>query len=346
MKKYTVLIIILCLALLAGCGIFDKSDPAPTPTPDSPAQSTSDPTPIESESPGGIAPEPPSFADREPVENGNPGVIIVPDETPNIPESEPDSPEAETEPTPLPTGDIEIVPVRADAEFCGEWFAREADSSGELRAVKLILVEDGTVHFDYGVPYREVMESFDGRWREEDDLLVLDLYGGPIADDGSYEYDYCRDLDVSFRWEEQGIAMICEHMGGNPLLPGTSGEWFTFRPYDTFQHSGTWSAADADGTERTLLLKENGSCNYRVVNESGVLQAEYDGSWRYKDGQISLSANMCGGEEYDAGRSGQIAGNYAVIGDRYELSLNCTSGSEFTPKMKNGEAESFRRIED
>lgn len=337
-KKYTVLIIILCLALLAGCGIFDKPEPAPAPTPDSSAQPTSDPTPIESESPGGIAPEPPSFADREPVENGNPGVIIVPDETPNIPESEPDSPEAETEPAPLPTGNIEIVPVRADAEFCGEWFAREADSSGELRAVKLILGEDGTAHFDYGVPYREVLEYFDGRWREEDDLLVLDLYGGPIADDGSYEYDYCRDLDVSFRWEEQGIAMICEHMGGNPLLPGTSGEWFTFRPFDAFKLSGTWCTDNS-----RLQLKENGGCTYSVT-EDGVLHEEYDGTWRYKDGQLTLSVTMCGGSAYEAGRRGQIAGTYREeYSPADELVLSHISGSAITVAMEANGTDTFKK---
>lgn len=329
MRKYTLLVLALCVALLAGCGMFDDS--APTNTPGSSSQSTADPTPTESEPSSGITPEPPDMADRKPVESREPAVFVEPDETDSQPSQ--GTSESEKETVPVPSPDIENVPVRVDAEFCGEWFAREADSTGEIRALELILEEDGTAYFSYGVPYREVLEVFEGRWREEGGNLVLDLYGGPVADDGSYEYDYCRDIDVSFRWEEQGIALICEHVGGNPLMPGTSGEWFTFRPFDSFLLSGTWYADGGYGLE----LSENGSCMYRITDKSGSLLAEYDGWWNYRSGQIMLSVNMCGGSRYEAGERGQIAGTYKEeYSSQSEMRLALVSGSALTEAMESG----------
>lgn len=339
MKKYTLLTLALCFALMAGCGLLDKPEPAPTP--EIPTQSDSEPAPDASADPDGIVPEPPAVGNREPVEYYPQGSAVPVESAP--PEEQPD----DSLPSEQPENNEPIInTVRPDAEFCGEWFAREEDSSGQLRAIKLILGDDGTVQFNYGIPYREVLETFDGRWREDGDILVLDLYGGPVADDGGYEEVHCRDLEVNFRWEEQGIALICEHVGGNPLLPGTSGEWFTFRPYDTFQHSGTWRADDSGRTEYTLQLNENGGCICRIVDENGILQEEYNGSWRYKDGQITLTADMCRGAEYDAGRRGQIAGVYKAEGNESELRLTCISGSDFTPDMENGGTSNLRKIED
>lgn len=336
MKKYTWLVLILSLAMLAGCGILD--DPKPTATPDSPSQSTTDPEPVESEQPSdGINPEPPNLADRKPVENREPAVIVVPDETDDKTDIQP--PEENAVPEVVPSPDIMTdVPVRADAEFCGEWFAREADSTGEIRAIRLILKEDGSAYYEYGVPYREMLEVFEGRWREEGENLVLDLYGGPISDDGTYDYDYCRDLDVYFKWEMQGVALVCEPAGGDTLLKGTGGEWYTFRPFDAFKLSGTWGA---DGG--TLQLKENGGCIYSVT-ENGTLLAEYSGTWRYKDGQLTLSMTMSGGSRYDEGQRGQIAGTYREeysVAD--ELVLTRISGSAINDAMENGSSVIFKK---
>lgn len=335
MKKYTWLALLLCFALLAGCGIIGDTEPENTPGASQPAD---DQRPAESAPSDGITPEPPDLADRKPTESREPAVIIVPDEENDRPPEVSAEPEQEREPVPIPSADIEIVPVRENAEFCGEWFAREADSTGEERAIKLVIEEGGNTYFSYGVPYREILEVFEGRWREEGENLVLDLYGGPISDDGSYEYDYCRDLDVKFRWEEQGIALICEHVGGNPLMPGTSGEWFTFRPFDAFKLSGTWYT---DGG--CLQLKENGSCTYSITEGSSLL-AEYDGTWRYKDGQLTLSVTMCGGSAYEAGQRGQIAGTYREeYSPADELVLTHISGSAITDAMETNGTDTFKK---
>ena len=341
MKKYTLLVLILCMALLAGCGLGDKAEPSPSVKEEIPTQSTAEPRPEESEEPSDNTVGPPDISGSKPNESHS---VETPEPTVSVPEYT--EPPMENDPAdePVPPSEgpyFEPYPdIRTDAEFIGEWFAREADSSGELRAIKLVIGADGTVSFNYGVPYREVLEVFEGRWREEGELLILELHGGPTSDDGSYEKDYCRDIEVHFRWEEQGIALICEHMGGNPLLPGTSGEWFTLRPFDAFLHGGTWTTSDG-GAEYTLQLKENGGCIYRVVDASGALQAEYDGSWRYKDGRISVSAALCGGAEYDAGNRGQVAGTYTAEGNQSELHLTCISGSELTPGMASGGRVSF-----
>jgi len=330
-KKYTLLALLLCLVLMAGCGLLNKPEPAPTP--EIPTQSDSEPAPDASADPDGIVPEPPAVGNREPVEYYPQGSAVPIESAP--PEEQPD----DSLPSEQPENNEPIInTVRPDAEFCGEWFAREADSSGQLRAVKLILGEDGTAHFDYGVPYREVLESFDGRWREDGDILVLDLYGGRIADDGGYEEAYCRDLEVDLSWEEQGIALVCEHIGGNPLLPGTSGEWFTFRPFDAFKLSGTWCTDNS-----RLQLKENGGCTYSVT-EDGVLHEEYDGTWRYKDGQLTLSVTMCGGSRYEAGERGQIAGTYKEEHNALnEMLLTHISGTSLTDSMENGSSVIFKK---
>jgi len=231
-------------------------------------------------------------------------------------------------------------PVPEAGEFCGEWYAREADSSGELRAIKLILEEDGAVHFNYGIPYREVLEIFEGSWRAEGDILTLTMYGGPISDDGNYDYDYCRNLEVQFRWEKQGIALVCEPWGGDSLMPGTYGEWYTFRPFDSFLLSGTWNA---DGGY-CLQLKENGGCMYSITDASGSLLAEYDGWWSYRTGQIMLSVNMCGGSRYDAGERGQIAGTYKEEHNALnEMLITHISGTSLTDSMENGSSVIFKK---
>lgn len=331
MKKYILLTLALCFALMAGCGLLDK--PEPEPTHGVQTQPDSEPAPDASTDSNGIVPEPPTVGDREPVEYYPQGSAVPVESAP--PEEQPD----DSLPSEQPENNEPIInTVRPDAEFCGEWFAREEDSSGQLRAIKLILGDDGTVQFNYGIPYREVLETFDGRWREDGDILVLDLYGGPVADDGGYEEVHCRDLEVNFRWEEQGIALICEHVGGNPLLPGTSGEWFTFRPFDAFKLSGTWCTDNS-----RLQLKENGGCTYSVT-EDGVLHEEYDGTWRYKDGQLTLSVTMCGGCAYEAGRRGQIAGTYREeYSPADELVLSHISGSAITGAMEANGTDTFKK---
>ena len=341
MKKYTLLVLMLCMALLAGCGLVDKAEPSPSVGEEKPTQSTTEPRPEESEQPSDDTVGPPDVSGSKPNESYP---VESPVPTGSMPEyTEPPVADEPADEPVRPSNDPYFEPypdVRADAEFVGEWFARKADSSGELRAIKLVIGEDGAVSFNYGVPYSEVLEVFEGRWREDGELLVLELRGGPTADDGSYEQDYCRDIEVYFRWEEQGIALICEHTGGNPLLPGTSGEWFTLRPFDAFQYGGTWSTSEGS-TEYRLQLKENGGCIYSVIDVNGTLQAEYDGSWRYKNGQISMSVDMCGGAEYDMGRCGQIAGTYTAEGDQNELHLTCLYGSELTPNMADSGSVSF-----
>ncbi len=332
MKKYTLLLMILCIALLAGCGRIGK--PSESDIPESSAPSSAEPVPVESEQPSGITAEPPDVTGSKPNESHP---VVTPEPIPS------EEPQQETE----PVVQVPVDPANINKELCGEWFSREADSTGEVRALKLILNENGHVYFDYGIPYREVLEVYEGSWRTEEDSLVMNLYGGPVADDGSYETDYCRDIEVRFRWEKQGIALVCEHTGEAPLLPGMVGEWFTFRPFDAFLMKGTWRAADGEMTEYILQLKENGGCVYRVTDRNGTLQAEYDGTWRYKDGQMSLSVNMCGGAEYDAGHSGQIAGMYSYEGViQNNMTLIRISGSTLAPDMDAEGKAVFDKIAD
>ena len=72
--------------------------------------------------------------------------------------------------------------------------------------------------------------------------------------------------------------------------------------------------------------------------------AEYSGTWRYKDGQLTLSMTMSGGSRYDEGQRGQIAGTYREeysVAD--ELVLTRISGSAINDAMENGSSVIFKK---
>lgn len=223
------------------------------------------------------------------------------------------------------------------SELCGEWYARKEHGGAEM-ALKLILEENGTAVFSYGYPYEEAIESFRGSWSEAEGILSLFLYGGGEGE--RYE------LNASYRAELQGIALVCEHMGGDPLLSGMHGGWFTFRPFDAFKLNGIWRTSEpalsGNGEREYFLeLKINGEALYTVTEYAEVLE-DYQGWWSYEDGVLILTLNMCGGRDYKSGRG--IYGSYAEVeNDMAELALELKYGDPLTDFMKDNGKEFFNR---
>lgn len=116
-----------------------------------------------------------------------------------------------------------------DAVFCGSWIAFENDGNGEERAQGLELNPDGTVSYVYGIGNSEVLEQFEGTWTlDENDILKLELVGGPPESVENPVVAEPYDCNPSFEWEMTAEGLSLTHIDGDEILYGTKGQTFEF----------------------------------------------------------------------------------------------------------------------
>ena len=116
-----------------------------------------------------------------------------------------------------------------DAVFCGSWIAFENDGNGEERALGLELNPDGTVSYVYGIGNSEVLEQFEGTWTlDENDILKLELVGGPPESVENPVVAEPYDCNPSFEWEMTAEGLSLTHIDGDEILYGTKGQTFEF----------------------------------------------------------------------------------------------------------------------
>ncbi|MBR1969522.1 MAG: hypothetical protein IKA17_04105 [Clostridia bacterium] len=116
-----------------------------------------------------------------------------------------------------------------DVVFCGSWIAFENDGNGEERALGLELNPDGTVSYVYGIGNSEVLEQFEGTWTlDENDILKLELVGGPPESVENPVVAEPYDCNPSFEWEMTAEGLSLTHIDGDEILYGTKGNTFEF----------------------------------------------------------------------------------------------------------------------
>jgi len=116
-----------------------------------------------------------------------------------------------------------------DAVFCGSWIAFENDGNGEERALGLELNPDGTVSYVYGIGNSEILEQFEGTWTlGENDILKLELVGGPPESVENPVVAEPYDCNPSFEWEMTTEGLSLTHIDGDEILYGTKGRTFKF----------------------------------------------------------------------------------------------------------------------
>lgn len=116
-----------------------------------------------------------------------------------------------------------------DAVFCGSWVAFASDGNGEERALGLELNPDGTVRYVYGIGNSEVLEQFEGTWTlDENDILRLELVGGPLESVENPVVAEPYDCNPSFEWEMTAEGLSLTHIDGDEIIYGTKGQKFEF----------------------------------------------------------------------------------------------------------------------
>lgn len=91
-----------------------------------------------------------------------------------------------------------------DAVFCGTWKCYEGNGNDDMYALILTLNPDGTAEYKYGYTNSDALESFSGTWVADDDIITLELYGGPV------EFENFYDTTIKFYWEIDDDPMIYE----------------------------------------------------------------------------------------------------------------------------------------
>ena len=116
-----------------------------------------------------------------------------------------------------------------DAVFCGSWIAFANDGVGEERALGLEINPDGTVSYVYGIGNSEILEQFEGTWTlDENDILKLELVGGPPESIQNPVVPEPYDCNPSFTWEMTAEGLNLTHIDGDEILFGTKGQTFQF----------------------------------------------------------------------------------------------------------------------
>jgi len=116
-----------------------------------------------------------------------------------------------------------------DAVFCGSWIAFKNDGNGEERTLGLELNPDGTASYVYGIGNSEILEQFEGTWTlGENDILKLELVGGPPESVENPIVAEPYDCNPSFEWEMTTEGLSLTHIDGDAILYGTNGATFTF----------------------------------------------------------------------------------------------------------------------
>jgi len=235
------------------------------------------------------------------------------------------------------SGPVEEVPI-----FCGTWYTQATDADGLTRTLKLTLWYDGLAEYSYGIPESDILESFEGRWQEADGILTLELHGGPLTAEGTFDFTY--DTVCSFAWDYQSRHLWLRHTDGGVLLHGTEGMTFQFLPFDAWRLEGTWSA-DAiyrDWTY-TLSLLENGECHFRI-SEFGEELALYEGWWfMSENAYVSLDLGLSSGQHPENPEMEHIIGTYLAEKYGNSMDFSFASGGILTLNMEENGYETFTR---
>jgi hypothetical protein len=116
-----------------------------------------------------------------------------------------------------------------DAVFCGSWIAFKKDGNGEERTLLLTLEPDGNVSYAYGIGNSEILEKFEGTWTlDENDILKLQLIGGPIESVENPLVIEPYDCNPSFEWEMTTEGLSLTHIDGDEILYAAKGQTFEF----------------------------------------------------------------------------------------------------------------------
>ena len=116
-----------------------------------------------------------------------------------------------------------------DAVFCGSWVGFKNDGNGEERVLILYLKADGYASYAYGLGNSEILEKFEGTWTlDENDILKLELEGGPPESVENSVVAEPYDCNPSFEWKMTAEGLSLTHIDGDEILYGTKGEMFEF----------------------------------------------------------------------------------------------------------------------
>lgn len=230
----------------------------------------------------------------------------------------------------------EEIPV-----FCNTWYTQATDGDGELRALELALLPDGTAEYGYGIPQGDILEAFEGSWHEADGVLTLELYGGAVNYEGSETSGDSYAVTASFEWDYQSRHLYMKHVGGGALLYYTEGATFDFLPFDSFTLAGTWVAqTEYRDWVYQLDLLENGECTLSVT-EQGKQLVFYEGWWSDESGVISLDAGLASGQHPENPEMRYLDGTYQTEWYGNELILQYDSGEILTLDMEEYGFEEF-----
>ena len=116
-----------------------------------------------------------------------------------------------------------------DAVFCGSWVGFKNDANGEEKVLILYLKADGYASYAYGIGNSEILEKFEGTWTlDENDILKLELEGGPPESFENPVVAEPYDCNPSFEWEMTAEGLSLTHIDGDEILYGTKGQTFEF----------------------------------------------------------------------------------------------------------------------
>lgn len=248
--------------------------------------------------------------------------------------------------TPYELLDIYTGPeVGGEDPRMGSWFAEAPNTAGETMLLELVLDYDGTASYCYGPAQSELLEFFEGQWHEEDGMLVLELFSGPLGDSEA-AYDYYG----KFQWEYDDWNLTLTHTDGYSLIYGLEGGSMTFTPSSPVSLSKLWSHSEfvfeADEyLYRDLEFLYDGKCNLLVHNGEGTTYAAYEGTWSLTEGVLSFQMQMHSGNNYLEDTVQELGGTYiAVIDADGWLTLHHVSGDAITDYMYECGLETFEPI--
>ena len=116
-----------------------------------------------------------------------------------------------------------------DAVFCGSWIGFKNDGNGEERVLILYLKEDGYASYAYGIGNSEILEKLEGSWTlDENDILKLELVGGPPESVENPIVSEPYDCNPSFEWKMTTEGLSLTHIDGDEIIFGTKGQTFEF----------------------------------------------------------------------------------------------------------------------
>ena len=215
----------------------------------------------------------------------------------------------------------------ADPIFCGSWIGEAENGDAELMTMCLSLYVDKTANYVYGIGNSEPVEWFSGEWDydAENDLILLDLFGGPPNDylDSDALYIDPYDLECGFSWDmdyrDDGTYLVLTHRQGDPILYGKNGATFEFAMIEeeyeeTYTYLiGSWGII-SEKKETYLEIFDNGDAHYYVVCD-GITEKDFYGTWYADDLTLSLSL-------YEHSENGEIIDEPAVFFGDYGISYD------------------------